>query len=70
MSLVNQQFVVSYLSFHFIVIFASVHTYVKLIMSRDGKVESHIRYETFKRKIKDFLTPNGKLDELKAQLNK
>jgi len=33
-------------------------------------VEAHIRYSSVKNKIKVFLTPTNKLDELKAQLNR
>jgi hypothetical protein len=33
-------------------------------------VEAHVRYAAVKKKIKVFLTPTGKLDELKAQLNR
>jgi len=32
-------------------------------------VEDHVRYEAVKKKIKLFLTPTDKLDELKAQLD-
>ena len=41
-------------------------------MSEDAQVsvEAHIRYATVKKKIKVFLTPTDKLDELKAQLNR
>jgi len=39
-------------------------------MSEDTQVEAHVGYSTFRRKIKVFLTPNDKLDELKTQLNK
>jgi len=33
-------------------------------------VEAHVQYESVKKKVKVFLTPIGKLEELKAQLNK
>ena len=56
--------------FHFIIIFALVSTFIKLIMSQDEKVETHVWYEAFKRTMKIFSTPINKLDEVKAKLNK
>ena len=41
-------------------------------MSEDAQVpvEAHVRYESVRKKVKVFLTPTDKLDELKAQLNR
>jgi len=48
----------SYLLFHYI------------LWSEICPVEAHVRYAAVKKKIKVFLTPTDKLDELKAQLNR
>jgi len=41
-------------------------------MSEDAHVpvEAHVRYESVRKKVKVFLNPIDKLDELKAQLNR
>lgn len=40
--------------FHFVMIFSIVSSSLEWIMSQDGKVEGHVRYEAFKGPIRFF----------------